>query len=431
MTRINPGRRSSRQRSAGTLPLVLLLVASCAAEQPRGGGDRDADTVDAVAVNADGPEVPDGQQSGADAAPAAPDTRHDAPPAAPDTISAVDSTPRVDGANPGAGACPLKSDLYLNPFNKKSAHHRPIGSGAKYAATSHAATQDWLKAKTLGINVGAPWGVSMAQTVASDPLVTIAGYAPCGKVSQLPVTIRLPKAGFVTKVVLNAGGCTDGVVVVYDQPSGKPHQIRQYNWNNGKPRGGQYRTWDIKGLGHGVKPGDRVGTSASGVAGIFGLLRGAEINPPGRPVQHALQMVLPRLNPSTCKVMIGKTFKLPAVSMDGGWQAPDANTGNIPYGALMALPPAVKINALGLSEPGKRLARALRDYGVYLVDGGGCSNGAIRADQQIASATLKLLKQDIPKLYPLLRMVTNNDVLNDPVAGGGVPLAPNCAFDAP
>jgi hypothetical protein len=416
--------------------VALVLPAGCSEESPTA-----RETPDAIVHHlGDGAAaLPDGPLAMADAAmvdaPIEPDPLPDAA-QDPDLAVAVDATAAAPDAAPGdvgavAGKCHLKGDLYLNPFNKESAHHRPIGSGAQYAAASHPATKDWLKASTLGINVGAPWGVSMAQTVASDPFMTIAAFAKCDGVSQVPVTIRMPKAGFVTKVVYNANGCTDGVVVVHDKPTGKPHQLRQYDWNNGKPRAGQYRTWPIKGLGHGVKPGDRIGTSASGVAAMFGLLRGEEINVAGRPVQHALQMVLPRTNPSTCNVMIGKTFKLPAVSMDGGWAGTNVNTGNIPYGALMALPPAVSIAGLGLSEPGKRLAQALRDYGIYLVDGGGCQNGAIRADQHVNAATLKLLKQDIPKLYKKMRMVLNNDVLTSPVSGGGTPLAPNCAFDAP
>jgi hypothetical protein len=50
-------------------------------------------------------------------------------------------------------------------------------------------------------------------------------------------------------------------------------------------------------LGHGTRRGERVGTSASGVAAMFGPLRGHEINTPGYRIEHALQMVLPRSVP--------------------------------------------------------------------------------------------------------------------------------------
>ena len=79
---------------------------------------------------------------------------------------------------------------------------------------------------------------------------------------------------------------------------------------------------------------------------------------------------------------------------------------------------------------GRRLAEAIQDYGIYVVDTGGCGSGAIRADQHVNSGTLAALKRDIPKIYRHVRMVLNNNVLGSPTAGGGTPRAPNCAFDA-
>lgn len=323
-----------------------------------------------------------------------------------------------------------RDDLFVNPFRAASAHHRPIGTGAEYAPADHPSTQSWLLANGFAINTGAPWGVSVAQTVAGDPLTTIAaGLKICDKVVGLPKTIPLPAGGFVTKVKLNAGGCTDGVSVVYDAPSRTPHQLRQYNWNAGKPYAGQYKTWDIAGLGHGTKRGDRLGTSASGVAALFGILRGDEINLPGRKVEHALQMVIPSA-PKHCAMMGSREIVLPAVSGDGYMNNAGYNLGNIPYGALMALPPLEKggpdIAKLGLTDRGRRIVEAVRDYGIYSVDTGNCV--AIRADQYVRNPDE--LRAALGKVYKSLRMVLNNDVLGTPVAGGGDPIAENCAFDA-
>ncbi|MEZ5865784.1 MAG: hypothetical protein R3D25_17580 [Geminicoccaceae bacterium] len=127
--------------------------------------------------------------------------------------------------------------------------------------------------------------------------------------------------------------------------------------------------------------------------------------------------------------MLSKDIVPPATTRDGSAGNADENTGNIPYGALLALPSSVSISALGLSEPGTRLARALRDYGMYVVDGGGCGGGAIRADQFVSDQTANQLRRDIPKIYRHIRMVLNNDVLGSPVAGEGSALAPNCAVD--
>ena len=330
---------------------------------------------------------------------------------------------------PVAAACTTPKDPFLNPFNKNSAHHRPVGSGALYAAANHPSTSSWLKntGRSININVGAPWGVSVAKTDASDPLRTIGAVSlKCNKVDGFPKTIRMPKEGFPIKV---SNGCTDGVVVIYDGVQKVPHQIRQYNWNGGKPLGGQYKTWSINGLGHGTRPGDRLGTSASGVAALFGVLRGDEINNPSKKVEHALQMALPR-KPSQCAMLLSRQVVLPAVGGDGSMNSPGNNLGNIPYGALMALPPPAKggpnLDALGLSARGKRLAEAVRDYGIYVVDGGACN--AMRADQHVANTSE--LKAALHKIYPQMRMILNNDVLHSPTAGGGSGLASNCANDA-
>ncbi|MBK8210679.1 MAG: hypothetical protein IPK78_12675 [Rhodospirillales bacterium] len=334
--------------------------------------------------------------------------------------------------SPVQAACTTPKDPYLNPFNKNSAHHRPIGTGALYAAGNHPSTSSWLRnsSRTININAGAPWGVSVTSTDAADPLRTIgAANLKCGSVQGLPKTIRLPKEGFPTTVKVNSNGCTDGVVVIYDKAQKVPHQIRQYNWNGGRPVGGQYKTWSISGLGHGTRPGDRVGTSASGVAALFGVLRGDEINNPSKKVEHALQMALPR-SPGHCANMLSRQVVLPAVSGDSSMFNSGNNLGNIPYGALMALPPTSKggpsIDGLGLNARGKRLAEAVRDYGIYAVDGADCN--AIRADQYVANTSE--LKAALSKLYPYIRMVLNNNVLGTPTAGGGSGLAANCANDA-
>ncbi len=124
---------------------------------------------------------------------------------------------------------------------------------------------------------------------------------------------------------------------------------------------------------------------------------------------------------------------LPAVGRDAVI-APGSNTGHIPYGALLALPRGTDLAALRLSEPGRRLAAAIRDYGIYAVDGGGCEQGVLRGDSTIRPATLALLNADIPKLYPLIRMVLNNDILADPspaAAGRSHPTARSTRSDDP
>jgi hypothetical protein len=313
--------------------------------------------------------------------------------------------------------------LFLNPFNSDSAHHRPIGTGADYASSSHPATRDWLKASKFGINSGdTPWGLYVVEAESNDPVLKVNARSGTNG-SRLPANVRFPKGG----VDVHFPNGKDGNIAIYDRGGNSFQHLREYSWGNGKPVAGQFRDYDPRGLGHGRKMGERIGTSASGVAAPFGILRGHEINVPGHKIEHALQMVVPAR--AGCAVMLSKDIKLPATSRDGFASDPKNNTGNIPYGGLMALPPNVDIGKLGLSEPGRRLAEGIRNYGIYVVDNGGCGAGALRADQNINSQVMSQLARDIPKIYPYIRMVLNNDVLGNPVAGGGTALAPNCAFD--
>ena len=344
-------------------------------------------------------------------------------------VVALAATVGQGAAALGQTACSSsRTNLFQNPFNKDSAHHRPIGRGAVYASDSHPATRDWLRATKLNINVGVPFGTDLVETDTGDPIRTIGARAHCDNVVGLPISIRFPRTGYVTEVEHNHNGCPDGDVIFYDRVTGTPHHLRQYNWNGGRPTAGQHRTFNIRGLGHGTRPGERLGMAATGVAGMFGVARGHEFNQPGRKIEHALRMGLPR-KPG-CRIMLSRNFVLPATSGDRNRTSAGYNTGNIPYGGLMALPPSVNIDSLGLSEPGRRLAEALQNYGIYAVDGGGCSAGAMETDQTLSDGVRSQMVRDMPKIYRHMRLVLNNDVLGNPVAGGGTPLARNCAFDA-
>ena len=330
-------------------------------------------------------------------------------------------------------ACSTTNDVFMNPFNRQSAHHLPIGTGARYAGDNHPATRDWLRANRFAINVGGPWGADVVATGSSDMVRTVNGrpFGPQASVIGLPTNIRLPRNGLITSIELNRSNNFDGVAVVHDRVAGTTHELYQYDWNNGSPVASIHRRSDIRGLGHGTSPGQRVGMTATGVSMLFGLLRGDQINTPGHPIEHALQMVLPLDRPNECNVMLGMGIILPATTRDGHAGQSGNNSGNIRYGELLALPPNVNLNSLGLSEPGMRLARAIQGYGIRVVDSGGCGAGAIRTDQHVSSHVYNQLWNDIPKIYPHIRVVTNGEWQPGLTAiGGGQPIARNCALDA-
>ena len=94
-----------------------------------------------------------------------------------------------------------KSNLFLNPYNRQSAHHRPIGTGASYASNTHPATRDWLKAGHLNVNAGTPWGTDMLEAGPSDPIRVVGAQAHCDNVVGLPLAVRLP--GHQSNVAVN------------------------------------------------------------------------------------------------------------------------------------------------------------------------------------------------------------------------------------
>ena len=325
-----------------------------------------------------------------------------------------------------AWTCAAPRDWFLNPFTARSAQHRPIGTGARLAGPSHPATRDWLTARALAIGGQGADDPVVAATEAADPLRVVRPLNGCGPVSGLPITIRLPRAG-VPLPATAAGSCAGWSVVVHDRVTGATHEFGQFRWGGGGPVARLHRGWDIRGLGHGIHPLRRIGLAPSGASALLGLLRGHEIDTPGRPIEHALLAVLP--SRAGCRSLLSSEVVLPAVARDTAAER-GGDTGHVPRGALLALPRTVDLAALRLSEPGRRLATALRDYGVYALDAGGCTAGRLRTDGAVRPATLARLSSDLARIYPHVRMVLNNDILAQAVAGGGTATAPNCAIDA-
>jgi hypothetical protein len=307
-------------------------------------------------------------------------------------------------------------DIFLNPFSKDSAHHRPIGSGAVFAGSDHPSTLDLKKSGFGNLNSDNGYGINVYKSGAGEPARTVTHGGPYPD-SDFPVTLHVP-------VGADNHGTTDATVVVHDTTTGKTHEFYYWRWSGGHPTAAIHHQWDIREEGH---SGSRTGASASGVAGLFGLLRGFETNTPGCAIQHVLQLSLPS-RPDHVAQMLSKEVVWPATSADTGAASPGRNNGHIPYGGLLALPPSVDIDGLRLSEPGRRVAEALQNYGAYVVDESEIPT--LRGDQDISGPIQRQLIADMQKIWPQLRLVLNN--APDGVAsGGGLPCAENAAFDSP
>ena len=248
-------------------------------------------------------------------------------------------------------SCQAPVDTFANPFNKESAHHRPIDVGAVFADENDPSTISLLKGGFANINSNNGYGINVYNSTSADPLLTVTHAGPDD--IGLPVTLHVPQ---------NADNwqTTDAVIVINDTTSNTTHEFYYWRWNNGSPTAAIHRVWDLTGLGHSQPGGPRVGTSASGVAGMFGLLRGHEVNTPGYPIQHALQISLSHTD-RRCGAQLQNKTVWPASGSDWFCKSrPELCSGNIPYGALLALPPSVNIAALALSEPGRNWPKHCR-----------------------------------------------------------------------
>jgi len=155
---------------------------------------------------------------------------------------------------------------------------------------------------------------------------------------------------------------TDGHGDVIDQVTGIVHSFYQlkYNKASGQWTATQYAWSSIKGTGWGDPAHYFQGARAAGVSATAGLIRKSEIDD-GLPVyQHALAMSL------TFNALSARpTYIYPATSADTG--AETQNSGLIPEGALMMLPPDYD-SAKIVSPQLRKIADTLKVYGAYIVD---------------------------------------------------------------
>lgn len=152
---------------------------------------------------------------------------------------------------------------------------------------------------------------------------------------------------------------------------------------------------DSKGSGTGWSNGRR----ASMLPSFAGIIRNGEIST-GK-IRHALAgMISPTL--------LKEEAQWPAVAFDmnAGY------SGSLPMGALLAIPPEINVDRLGLTSKGNVLARALQDFGMYVVDRCGSGGLIIMADLNAKDIRWKGSAKDFQIIKHHLRWVANNSEAN-------------------
>jgi hypothetical protein len=320
--------------------------------------------------------------------------------------SSASSAPGSTSGNGGAdgtttATLPTERDAALWPFSSASPWNTPLGSGAQYADESDPRTAD-IREGDSSVNAGM-FSHPIYQATDDDPEQLVHTH-------DGDVRYRIPADA---QPALPAWGerYTDAHLHVIDPTRSHVDECFQM-----RPR--LDGAWDctfhqrIDLYGDGVSDG---GTRAYGGSAIGGLIRIWELE--AGTIPHALAFAMPNE-----RMQQGPVW--PASREDN--QNEDYQ-GTVPMGTLVAIPPDVDLEALDLTPAGLVLARALQDYGAYLVDG---SRQFVFYTEPSAEGTdaVDQMRVDTDTLQDLLVPVTNNTPTS--VGGGGAPrvaLAPELA----
>lgn len=274
---------------------------------------------------------------------------------------------------------PTPARVYAKlPFTSTSFWNMPIHSGVTYSSVGDVRVTGTKGIRTLTgtINYGPDWDLAIWQATASSPLVEI--KAPRYSYPTWPaagITHRIPASGVVPGP---AGDGTynvqyDGWVTIIDPEGKQAIDLYKAKWITPGVtlQAGYAYQYPLDSVGGtdstvGTPAGD--GLKASNWPYFGGTLRIWEMNDTGTPaasrIKHALSLSIPRNN-------LKAGYVWPARGEDYGSTSTDVNLqykGDIPMGSCFALPPSYDIENAGLTDHGKALAYALRNYGAWVGD---------------------------------------------------------------
>ncbi len=241
----------------------------------------------------------------------------------------------------------LPATGFQSPFPASSVWNTPV-EAAPTASNSSAEIGYFLAHVKYPNMTLRAWGVSVAQTHATDPSFDV----PClvwtnctlsafGKV-QIPATAAPDPSA-------------DGQMAVYDAASGREWDMWQARSQSG--------TWTssagavVSTAGNGVAQAGTAAGDAANFPLLGGLIRPEEISQ-GR-IDHALVFGMPGVSD------LGHVC--PATHNDGSTSDPNA----LEEGTHLQLDPSVDVDSLAIPAWEKPVVRAMQTYGMYLRDGGG------------------------------------------------------------
>lgn len=341
---------------------------------------------------------------------------------------------------PGKNSTEKERDPLLQPFSENSIWNRPIGSGAVYV---HAHIEPALDA---GMTVDEDYIVMTP----GEPLVDIyentAGWDRekdrCKKEGGILFSAPIPASFIVDKTTWDGATPNAGLAVL--MPDKRTiRQTQPFAKCEASAATSHYVFEDTDLYGDGLYGAH----GGSGLSAIGGAIRAHELTPSSGPIRHALKVNLfGRRNIYYDAVTRG--FRWPARAADAyaaDHYYKDRSNPVVPacrMGALLAIPAATDLKALGLeTEPARIIAQALQDYGAYLVDDTGWNVYAFVTEWSpearfteefeknwgfsFAEASLDTpWTRDMAKIFANLHVVDNNSAAT--IGGGGEPRVPLC-----
>ncbi len=339
------------------------------------------------------------------------------------SISSTPSTPSTPGtpSKSNTGSTETRA-AWLWPFAQDSIWNTPIGSEAQYVPSGLSAAQQVIVDTNYLFKVpaGAPEKPIYMNTEWDNR---------CNGTLGQPRWVRNPRKTMPISddMIVPVGGGNNASAFL--MPDGKTLvQMNPLCRNQaGGPVYGELLN-DLDITGQGVEGGH----GGSGMSSIGGTIRKGELTSDG-PIRHALKITLYAKQFVSYNDDGSRGYRWPAIKADGYANSSTygGKTPALELGALLALKPNLSAEGLGLKTPiGKKIFKALQDYGAYLVDDAYCNCHNITAEQGV-EAELKAkygygmrgssgdFLDDVNRMWSAMSVVNNNGP--DRKGGGGTP----------
>jgi len=316
-------------------------------------------------------------------------------------------------------------DALLQPFTSTSIWNMPIGSGAVYTPADIPQATDWGMTVDDDVIILEPTSPMTSVYSNNDGW---SGGSRCSPISYL-YSIPMPQSYVIPGATPAQTPNNAAAVLMPDRRT-----LRQMQPLTRCTAGGPATAFstavsvDLYGDG---TPGAHGG---SGLSSIGGTVRLGELTP-GKTIRHALKVNVD----SSALWGTSPRYRWPATTADA-LNDYTGVTAAMRMGALLALPPAIDVNAMGLeTEPARMIAWTMQNYGAYVVDTTGWDVYALAVEQgpggsvqeefentwgytMTPSSRNNPWSRDMDRIFGALQVVDNNTAAS--VGGGGTPRQP-------